>query len=259
MLRDFNNRLKTISLIVLTALTHTVCAQQSIEVHVCIYGGTSAGVIAAYPVQKLGKKAILIEHGSVLGGMSSGGLGYTDIGNKYAITGLSRDFYRRVGKHYGKFEQWIFEPNVAERIFNDYMHRRRVDVRYRTRLKDVRKDGNSIIQIVLENSDTQQISAVVKAKIFIDCSYEGDLMAKAGVSYVVGREDNSDYAETINGVQLMGGHQFPDGIDPYKVPGKPEIGLLWGVSNEALVPNGTGDKKVQAYNYRICLQTKPLY
>jgi hypothetical protein len=115
--------------------------------------------------------------------MSADGLGYTDIGNKYAITGLSGDFYRRVGKHYGKFEQWIFEPNVADNIFKDYMHRWRVKVLYRRRLKDVRMEDNNIIQIVLENSDTRKINAVVKAKIFIDCSYEGDLMAKAGVSW----------------------------------------------------------------------------
>src|SRR5690606_23293193 len=85
----------------------------------------------------------------------------------------------------------------------------------------------------------------------------GDLMARAGVSYRVGREDNSEYNETINGVQLMDGHQFPDGIDPYKTPGKPRSGLLWGISDEKLLPNGTGDKKVQAYNYRICLTSDP--
>src|SRR5688572_11670781 len=93
-------------------------AQRIIETDICIYGGTSAGIIAAYTARKLGKNAIVIEPGETLGGMSSGGLGYTDIGNKYAITGLARDFYRRIGKHYGKFEQWIFEPHVAENIFN---------------------------------------------------------------------------------------------------------------------------------------------
>src|SRR5687768_18033278 len=89
-------------------------AQQATKVDICIYGGTSAGVIAAYTARKMGKTVLLIEPGRNLGGMSSGGLGYTDIGNKYAVTGLARDFYRRIGQHYGKFEQWTFEPHVAE-------------------------------------------------------------------------------------------------------------------------------------------------
>ncbi len=107
-------------------LLFTTCmafGQRTIEVDVCVYGGTSAGVIAAFTAQQLGKKAVLIEPGRRLGGLTSGGLGYTDIGNKYAISGLSRDFYRRVGRHYGKFEQWIFEQGVAETIFRDYVHR----------------------------------------------------------------------------------------------------------------------------------------
>src|SRR5215510_11763438 len=91
-----------------------VCIQSFAQYDICVYGGTSAGVIAAYTAAKQNKKVILIEPGKHLGGLSSGGLGYTDIGNKYAITGLARGFYRRIGKHYGKFEQWIFEPHVAE-------------------------------------------------------------------------------------------------------------------------------------------------
>lgn len=232
-----------------------VFAQRTIEVDVCVYGGTSAGVISAYTAEKLGKKSILIEPGKRLGGLTSGGLGYTDIGNKYAITGISRDFYRRVGQHYGKFEQWIFEPKVAQAVFLDYVRRGGFEVLYETRLKEVRKQGNRITEIVLEHSahPSSVTNIIVRAKMFIDCGYEGDLMAKAGVTYAVGREDNKNYNETINGVQLMDGHQFPDGIDPYKTPGKPKSGLLWGISGERLLPNGTGDKKVQAYNYRICL------
>src|SRR5687768_2352430 len=126
--------------------------QKVIEVDVCVYGGTSAGVVAAYTVQKLGKTAVLVEPGRRLGGLSSGGLGYTDIGNKYAITGIARDFYRRVGQHYGKFEQWIFEPKVADSIFQDYVRRGGFEVLYETRLKEVRKRGNRIVEIVLENS-----------------------------------------------------------------------------------------------------------
>jgi hypothetical protein len=233
-------------------VAESISAQRIIETDVCIYGGTSAGVIAAYTTQKLGKKAVLIEPGRHLGGMSSGGLGYTDIGNKYAITGLARDFYRRIGQHYGKFEQWTFEPHVAEDIFKQYVSQGKFQVLYETRLKDVKKDGTRITEVVLENV-ADRTTVTVRAKVYMDCGYEGDLMAKAGVSYVVGREDNKDYNETINGVQLMEGHQFPNGIDPYIIPGKPESGMVWGVSRETLQLKGTGDKKVQAYNYRICL------
>lgn len=243
----------------LFASAANVFGQRTIEVDVCVYGGTSAGVVAAYTVQKLGKKSILIEPGKRLGGLTSGGLGYTDIGNKYAISGISRDFYRRVGRHYGKFEQWIFEPKVAEGIFQDYVSRGGFDVLYQTRLKEVRKQGNRIMEIVLENSTSPSkgTDIIVKAKMFLDCGYEGDLMARAGVAYTVGRESNRDYNETINGVQLMDEHQFPDGIDPYKSPGKPKSGILWGISDEKLLPDGSGDKKIQAYNYRICLTSDP--
>ena len=238
----------------IASMSTVAFAQLAIEVDVCIYGGTAAGVMAAYTVQKQGKTAILIEPGKHLGGMTSGGLGYTDIGNKYAITGLARDFYRRIGKHYGKFEQWTFEPKVAEMILNDYVKRGGFKVQFEKQLRTVKKEGSRVMEIVLEDVNNPSGPTVtVKAKMFIDCGYEGDLMAKAGVSYTVGREDNKDYNETINGVQLMTGHQFPDGIDPYKERGKPQSGLVWGVSGGTLLPNGTGDKKVQAYNYRICL------
>lgn len=225
---------------------------------VCIYGGTSAGVIAAYSATEMGKTVLLIEPGKHLGGLSSGGLGYTDIGNKYAITGLARDFYRKIGKQYGKFEQWIFEPHVAEKIFNEYINNSGVKVLYQYRIiKAEAKDG-FIKEIVLENSESVELPKKnISAKMFIDCSYEGDLMEKADVSYTVGRESNSTYNETYNGVQLMDKHQFPDGIDPYKIPGNSKSGLLWGISDSQLEPNGTGDKKVQAYNYRICLTNDP--
>jgi uncharacterized protein (DUF1684 family) len=230
-------------------------SQSAIEVDVCVYGGTSAGVIAAYTVAQQGKSVLLIEPGNHLGGLSSGGLGYTDIGNKYAITGLARDFYRRVGDHYGQFEQWTFEPNVAEAIFNDYVTRGDFPVLFERRLKHVIKNGTSITEIILENSkDSNSVTDIrVKAKMFLDCGYEGDLMAQAGVSFTVGRESSSTYNEFWNGVQLRTTHQFPNGIDPYVIPGNPQSGLLWGISNASLQPNGTGDTKVQAYNYRICL------
>jgi hypothetical protein len=238
-----------------------VNAQSSkvMEADICIYGGTSAGVIAAYTAKKMGKTVVLIEPGRHLGGMSSGGLGYTDIGNKYVVTGLARDFYRRIGTHYGKFEQWIFEPKIAEDIFNDYVKRADFVVLFGNRLVKVKKAGNQLKEITLENTYKPSIASnkTIRAKVFIDCTYEGDLMARSGVSYAVGREANSQYDETINGVELLDQHQFLDGVDPYKVPGDPKSGLLWGISKEVLQANGAGDKKVQAYNFRITLTNVP--
>ena len=247
-------------LVLATVLANKNASAQAVtNVDICIYGGTSAGVMAAYTAKKLGKSVLLIEPGQHLGGLSSGGLGFTDIGNKYAISGLALDFYRRIGQHYGKFEQWIFEPHVAENLFKEYVNRAKVDVLYSYRLKSLSKSGVTIQDITVENSKEPGANTerVIKAKVFIDCSYEGDLMAKAGVSYTVGREANSLYNETYNGVQVRDKHQFADGIDPYKIKGKPESGLLWGISSEALAPIGSGDKKLQAYNFRICLSSDP--
>lgn len=242
-------------IVILFAVSNRSVAQYDI----CIYGGTSAGVMAAYAAKKMGKTVLLIEPGRHLGGLSSGGLGYTDIGNKYAISGLALDFYRRLGMYYGKLEQWIFEPSVAEKTFQFYIQSAGVSVIYQSRLKEVKKENGLIQSIRVEKMDGAKASShqVIKAKIFIDCSYEGDLMAKAGVSYSVGREANSVYGETYNGVQLRDLHQFPDGIDPYKIPGDPKSGLVWGISEEELAVQGTGDNKVQAYNFRICLTDNP--
>lgn len=222
---------------------------------VCVYGGTSSGVVAAYSASLMGKKVLLIEPGRHLGGLSSGGLGQTDIGNKHAVTGISRDFYRRLGKVYGKLEAWKFEPHEAEKVFNDMVREGNFEVLMDHRLLTADMKKNHIRSIMLEqSSDPDQLPRkVIRADYFIDCSYEGDLMAEAGVSYTVGREDNSLYGENYNGVQLLDKHQFPDGIDPYVFPGDPSNGLLPGINPEPLEPRGTGDKKVQAYNYRLCL------
>ena len=127
------------------------CTSQKVECDVCVYGGTSAGVIAAYAVAKQGKKVILVEPGYRLGGMSSGGLGHTDIGNKQVVKGLSLDFYRRLGSHYGSLENWVFEPKVAEQVFNDFIKRGNVEVLYGHRILDAMKQGESITSIKLEN------------------------------------------------------------------------------------------------------------
>lgn len=226
-----------------------------IQVDICIYGGNAAGVIAAHTAAKMNMKVLLIEPGQHLGGLTTGGLGYTDIGNKYAISGLSLDFYRRIGKHYGKLEQWIFEPSVAENIMKQYIAEAKVKVLYGRQLSAVEKTNGTINSITVITADGKK--QLVKARMFIDCSYEGDLMAKAGVSYTVGREANSLYGETYNGVQFLKQHQFPDGIDPYKMRGDKTSGLIWGISNENLGEHGSADKKVQAYNFRICLSNKP--
>lgn len=234
-------------------------AQQPTTVDVCVYGGTSAGVMAAYAAKKAGKSVLLIEPGQHLGGLSAGGLGATDIGNKFAVTGLARDFYRRIGKHYGKLEQWTFEPHVAENLFKQYIREASVPVLMNHRLTGATVTGKVINHITVEDaaSPSAKKNRIIYAKQFIDCTYEGDLMAKVGVAYTVGREANSQYGETWNGVQLLDKHQFPDGVDPYVVPGKPESGLLYGVSNAKLASNGSGDRAIQACNYRMCLTDNP--
>jgi len=235
------------------------------DVDVCIYGGTASGVIAAYSAKGMGKSVVLIEPGQYLGGLTTGGLGATDIGNKFAITGLSRDFYRRIGQHYGYLEGWTFAPSVATKIMHHYVDEAQIDVIYQKRIISASKKGTTLLTITLEDAQSPKTEPKVriKAKQFIDCSYEGDLMARAGVTYTVGRESNALYNETWNGVYLAeyrknsGYHQFPDGVDPYQVPGDPKSGLLWGISADTLEPRGTGDNKVQAYNFRICLTNDP--
>lgn len=226
---------------------------------ICVYGGTSAGVMAAVAAQRSGKKVLLIEPKRHVGGLTAGGLGSTDIGIRQVVRGLARDFYRRVGKYYGQFEYWTFEPHVAERIFVGYLKEGNIPVLYAHRVIKVKKKGGSIEQIVVENvdkspgTDTRNITS----KVFIDASYEGDLMAKSGVSYTFGRESNQQYGETKNGVQPGPRHQFIDGIDPYRIPGDPSSGVIWGVSDKPLAPTGSADKKIQAYCFRICLSADP--
>lgn len=234
-------------------------ARKSYSVDICIYGGTSAGVIAAYAAWKCGKTVILIEPGKLLGGMTTGGLGKTDAGKKQAITGLSRLFYTRVGQQYGQSdEQWTFEPRVALKVMQGFLSEGNIKTLLQTEILKVTKNGTVITSAKFRDMSGRTVIQV-KAKEFLDCTYEGDLMAKAGVSYVVGREDNKQYNETLNGFQLAayhkqsGYHQFPDGVSPYKVPGDPASGLVWGIAEDHVRPTGSGDKQIQAYNFRICL------
>lgn len=226
-----------------------------IDVDVCIYGATSAGIMAAYTAKMNGKSVALIHPDGHAGGLSTGGLGFTDIGNKYVITGLARDFYRRLGAYYGRFEQWVFEPKAASAVFDQYLTRAGIRIGFNRQLVSVQKEGTRIKSLQTESAldPGQETRSTIRARIFVDCTYEGDLMAMAGVSFTVGRESNDMYGETYNGVQMAIHHQFPDGVDPYVIRGDKRSGLLWGISPEPMAPPGSGDKLVQAYNFRLCL------
>lgn len=219
-----------------------------------IYGGTSAGVIAAYSAAQLDKKVVLVVPGTHIGGLTSGGLGMTDIGNKNAVTGIARQFYRKTGAHYGKFEQWRFEPHVASQVFEDYLNHKNITVIQDHWIDSVHMEGQQIISATFFDMKNKEETQSISAFQFIDCSYEGDFMAKSGVSYTVGREPNHLYNENYNGVQLLPHkHQFEVPVSPYLVPGDPDSGLLPGITAEELQRNGTEDYKVQAYNFRLCL------
>jgi len=225
-----------------------------IKTDICIYGATSSGIIAGVSADRMGKGVVIVEPSQFIGGMSASGLGKTDIGNKMAITGLSRDFYRSIGKYYGKLEMWTFEPHVAETVFSNYLSKTKVSLIKGYEVRALIKSVGKITQITVadvENPTKDPIT--IQAKMFIDASYEGDLMAKAGVSYTIGRESNATYNETYNGFQLSEKHQFPDSISPYINPKNTNSGYVYGVSNNIPVATGTGDKLVQAYNYRLCL------
>lgn len=250
---------------------------------VIIYGGTSAAVTAAVEVMQTGKKAIIISPDIHLGGLSSGGLGYTDTGNKATIGGLSREFYHRVWLHYNdsnswKWERheeygnkgqgtpamdgenrtmWIFEPHVAEKVFEDFISEYNIPI-YRDEWLNresgiVTKEGKIV-------SFTTLSGKTFEGKMFIDATYEGDLMASANVSYTVGREACSEYNEQWNGVQAgvyHHGHYFKSDISPYVIPDDPNSGLLPYISSEPIQPNCTGDDKIQAYCFRLCMSNHP--
>lgn len=226
-----------------------------VRVDVCVYGGSSAGVMAAAAAAREGKRVILLEPSQHLGGMSSSGLGMTDIGNKHVIGGMAREFYRRVGSVYGEKEAWEFEPHVAEQTFNRIADEAGVIVVFGARLDQVNKDHN---EIRYANFATQTGQMQVEAKIFIDCTYEGDLMAAAGVSYTIGRESSEKYFEDLNGIRQDSlKHQFDVRVDPYVRPGDKSSGLIPLLQNEALGKPGGADGRVQAYNYRLCLTRNP--
>lgn len=239
--------MRKLHLLLLGALALTSCSHKP---DLIVYGGSAAGVMAAYSAAQEGLDVVLIEPTCRFGALTAGGLGQTDIGNKQVVKGLALQFYRRLGEHYGNLENWIFEPSAALEVFEDYLNHPRIKAIKGYHLVDACCAEGRIESVRVANgADTLTFAA----PWFIDCSYEGDLMAAAGVEYRVGRESNKEYGETWNGVQMLQGHQFPDGVDPFVVPGAPSSGLLWGVSDATLQPAGSGDGLVQAYNFRICL------
>ena len=241
--------MKKILIIGLISLSLISCNRTK-EYDLCVYGGNASGVMTAYAAACRGLDVLVVEPTCRLGGLTTGGLGLTDIGNKQVVKGLGLDFYRKVGAHYGALEQWVFEPSVALNVIEGYASHPGITVVKNHHICSVSKEGTVIRSIsVAEGCDTLTFSA----KCFADCSYEGDLLAMAGVSYHAGREDNSVYGETWNGVQMLHEHQMPDGVDPFVVPGDPSSGLLPEISDAQLNPKGTGDRLIQAYNYRICL------
>ena len=241
--------MRKVLLLLLAAVACKPCAD------VCIYGGTSACTTAAYSAAQQGCKVTVICPDVTIGGMTTGGLGATDIGNKQAIIGLARQFYRKLGEYYGTDEQWTFEPHVAEKVIMEYLDDPDIKLMQGWYLASVKKNGTRIKSITCTNKAGKSVT--IKADQFIDCTYEGDLMAMAGVSYVVGREANSVYGETYDGYQMRHLHQFVDGIDPFVVKGDPSSGLLWGISELKPEETGAGDNYVQAYNYRLCLSNDP--
>jgi len=265
--------LRTIAVVLLGfgSLLSSVHAAEDLVYDVVVYGGTSGGVTSAIQAAKMGKSVVLIEPSAHIGGLTSGGLGATDIGNKAAIGGLSREFYRKIGEHYlqpsaWKFgghqsylekrkasseqEQWTFEPHVAEQVYRSWLAEYKIPIHQeRFRLEAaVKMEGRRLVAIRMESDKWYY------GKMFIDASYEGDIMAKAGCKYHVGREANSVYGETINGVQIANAtkHQFIKDIDPYVKPGDPASGLLPLIQSGPPGVDGEGDHKIQAYNFRMC-------
>ena len=250
---------------------------------VVVYGGTSAGISAAVQVRRMGKSVVVVAPEHHLGGLSASGLGFTDTGDKSVIGGLAREFFHRIWLHYekpaswkwqqraeygnrgqgtpaidGEFRTtWTFEPHVAERVFEDLIAEHNVEIRRGQRLN--RQGGVDVAGGRIRSIATLD-GSVFAGSAFIDASYEGDLMAAAGVTYRVGREGTDEFGEEWAGVQKDArhhGHHFPDGVDPFVVAGDPASGLLPHISPASPGKNGQGDDRIQAYCFRTCLTKVP--
>lgn len=245
---------------------------------IIVYGGTSGGVIAAVQAARTGKSVLLISPSKHLGGMTSSGLGWVDAGNPASVGGLAHEFFHRIWLHYQKNESWIWEemtiladqhgpvppknetmwvlePHVAEKIFDEMITESKVNV-----VRNERLDRSNGVQLIDQNITQIKMESgnIYAAKMFIDASYEGDLMAAAGVSYFVGRESNALYQESSNGIRAnIRRGDIPTKLDPYIIPGEPSSGLLPRIFKDLGGVNGEGDRGIQAYNYRMCLTSIP--
>ena len=272
---------RSMVLTALACLTLAVFGETETTRDVVIYGGTSGGIAAAVEAHRLGKSVIIVEPSNRIGGLTTGGLGQTDIGNKAAFGGIALEFYRAVAAWYrderhwtrqkrgdylpdgqcagtlGTDSMWTFEPSAALAILNGWLARDGIEVVHGARLDrrsgGVTKTAGQIVAFRTENG------RIFRGRVFVDATYEGDLLAAAGVSYTVGREGNDVYGETINGIQRARAvsHQFWPGVDPYVIKGDPASGLLPGVEKDCPEPDGTGDRRVQAYCFRMCLTDDP--
>ncbi|MDA0374041.1 MAG: FAD-dependent oxidoreductase [Planctomycetota bacterium] len=245
---------------------------------VVVYGGTSGGIACAVQLARHGRSVVLLEPTHRVGGLSTSGLGATDIGNKAAVGGISREFYQRLRTHYGDDAAWVqeaaadfkgrghrpnedaawtFEPKAALQVFEEMLTEAGVPVVHGARL-DLGAGG-----VTVEDGRIVAIRTVdgriYRARCFVDATYEGDLLAKAGVSYRVGREANAEHGETLDGVQVQNAtkHQFTHDIDPYVVPGDPSSGLLRYVAADGPGEEGDADHRVQAYCFRLCTTDAP--
>jgi hypothetical protein len=228
-------------------------SKQTFSYDVVIYGGNAAGIAAGVQAVRMGLRTIVIEPEIRVGGLTTGGLGATDAGDPAAIGGFSKQFYEKLATKYNRSGMvWRFEPKVALEVFYDYIRENELQVKLRDRLKEkggIEKRHNRIVSITLESNE------VYEGKVFIDATYEGDLMAKAGVSYIVGREGNEVYGECNNGIRKP--TRLKTSVDPYRIPGNPSSGLLNRINPDPGGPIGGGDLKTQAYNYRMCLTNDP--
>lgn len=225
----------------------TLRAATVVETDICIYGGTSGGIAAAVQAQRMGKSASLAVFTTHLGGLTSGGLGATDVGNQATIGGVSREFYQRIGQRYNQAERFNFEPHIAREVYEAWLAEIGVTPRFNQRLASVAKTGHRITQLTMEDG------TIYRAKMFIDATYEGDLMAMAGVSFTFGREGTNVYGESLNGIRAnTPAHQFSVNVDPYVVPGNSASGLLPFVQPGDGGTPGDSDYRIQAYNYRMC-------
>lgn len=256
-------KLRPALLILLAALASVAPAAETLDTDVCIYGATAAGVMAAVQVAREGKQVVLLEPGTYAGGISVDGLGGTDIDNHKefkngaAVGGLASEFYRRIGKAYGK-DGWglRFEPHIAQRVVDGLLAEHGVKPRLRERLilgKDgLEKTGTRLSAIRMESGLT------VRAKVFIDATIEGDLLHVAGVSTIIGREPNARYGETKNGIRGENTYrQFSVKVDPYRIPGDPTSGLIPTVQDEPFGTPGDGDHRLQGFCFRFCFTKVP--